>query len=171
MARVAAGERAALRDLYDATRAKLYGVVVRILSDREEAEDVMQEVYLTVWRRAAAFDPSRAGAAAWLTAVARNRAIDRLRARGPRPEATTAEGEAVADDTPGAETLLMRSDEVRRLHGCLDTLRPEESAAISTAFLDGVTYEALARRTGKPLGTVKSQVRRGLIKLRECLDA
>lgn len=170
MARVAAGERAALRELYDATRSKLFGLVVRILSDREDGEEVLQEVYLTVWRRAGAFDPSRASASAWLTAVARNRAIDRLRARPPRAEGSTEEAEAAPDPAPAAEEAVQRSQEARRLHGCLDALRPEEAGAIRTAFLEGVTYELLARRTGKPLGTVKSQVRRGLLKLRECLD-
>lgn len=170
MARLAAGERDALRDLYLATRAKLFGVVLRILSDRSESEDVLQEVYLTVWRRADAFEPERASAAAWLTAVARNRAIDRLRARPVRPAASEAEVLALPDGAPGAEAVLERSDEGRRLQACLDTIRPEEARAIRTAFLEGVTYEALALRTGKPLGTVKSWVRRGLLRLRECLE-
>lgn len=170
MARLAAGERAALRDLYDATSPKLFGVVIRILSDRSESEDVLQEVYLTVWRRAEAFDPSRASAAAWLTAVARNRAIDRLRARPSRPAASPEEALAVPDERPRADEMLERSDEGRRLQACLDSIRPEEARAIRTAFLEGVTYEALAQRTGTPLGTVKSWVRRGLLRLRECLE-
>ena len=170
MARVAAGERDALRDLYDATRAKLFGVVLRILSDRGESEDVLQEVYLTVWRRAGAFDPARASAAAWLTAVARNRAIDRLRARPSRPHDGPEAAMRLPDPGPGPEASLERSDEGRRLHACLEELRPEEAGTIRTAFLEGVTYEALALRTGKPLGTVKSWVRRGLLRLRDCLE-
>lgn len=171
MARLASGERAALRVLYDATSAKLFGVVVRILSDRGEAEDVLQDVYLTVWRRAGAFDPARASAAAWLTAVARNRAIDRLRVRSPLKGAADSDELEIADDAAGAEAELIRSDEGRRLHACLGKLREEERSVIVTAFLGGLTYEALARRTGKPLGTVKSWVRRGLIRLRECLES
>ena len=170
MARLAVGDRAALRELYDATRAKLFGVIVRILSDRSESEDVLQEVYLTVWRRAGAFDPERASAAAWLTTVARNRAIDRLRARPARPQAPAEAALALPDPAPGPEARLESSDETRRLQACLDAIRPEEAAAIRTAFLEGVTYEALAQRTGKPLGTVKSWVRRGLLRLRECLE-
>ena len=170
MARIAAGEREALRELYDATRAKLFGVVLRILSDRDESEDVLQEVYLTVWRRAGAFDPERAGAAAWLTAVTRNRAIDRLRARRSRPTVPAEAAIDVADGAPDPEAVAALSDEGRRLQACLDTLRPEEARTIRTAFLEGVTYEALAARTGKPLGTVKSWVRRGLLHLRECLE-
>ena len=171
MARLAVGERAALRELYDATAAKLFGVIVRILSDRGEAEDVLQDVYLTVWRRASAFDPARASASAWLTAVARNRAIDRLRVRSPLKGAADADGLEIADDAAGAEAELIRSDEGRRLHACLGGLREEERSMIVTAFLGGLTYEALARRSGKPLGTVKSWVRRGLLKLRECLES
>lgn len=170
MARLAAGERTALRQLYDATSAKLFGVILRILSDRQEAEDVLQDVYLTVWRRAEAFDPGRATAAAWLTAVTRNRAIDRLRARSPLAGAADADGLEIADDAAGAEAELIRSDEGRRLHACLDQLREDQRSLIVAAFLGGLTYEALARRTGRPLGTVKSGVRRGLIRLRECLQ-
>ena len=170
MARLAAGDRSALRELYLATSAKLLGVCVRILSDRGESEDVLQETYLTVWRRAGAFDPARASAQAWLTAVARNRAIDRLRVRSPlKGAADIAEFEA-PDDAPRADALAERSDEARRLAACLDGLRPQEGAAIRTAFLEGLTYEALASRTGTPLGTVKSWVRRGLLRLRECLE-
>jgi RNA polymerase sigma factor (sigma-70 family) len=171
MARVAAEERAALRELYDAVGARLFGVILRILSDRAEAEDVLQDVFLTVWRRASAFDPKRASAAAWLTAVARNRAIDRLRARGPMTGAADADALEIADDAAGAEAELIRSDEGRRLHACLGRLGEDQRSLIVTAFLGGLTYEALARRTGKPLGTVKSGVRRGLIRLRECLQS
>ena len=170
MARLAAGVREALRDVYDATRAKLFGVVLRILRDRSESEDVLQEVYLAVWRRAGAFDPERASAAAWLTAVARNRAIDRLRARPARPQAPPEVAYDLPDPAPSPEAALETSDEGRRLQACLDTLRPDEARTIRTAFLEGVTYEALALRTGKPLGTVKSWVRRGLLRLRECLE-
>lgn len=170
MARLAEGDRSALRELYDATRAKLFGVVLRILSDRSESEDVLQEVYLTVWRRAGAFDPERASVSAWLTAVARNRAIDRLRARPARPQAPAEAALELPDPGPGPEAALATTDEGRRLQACLDTIRPEEARTIRTAFLEGVTYEALALRTGKPLGTVKSWVRRGLLRLRECLE-
>ena len=170
MARVAAGERDALRELYEATSAKLYGVCVRILSDRSESEDVLQDVYLTVWRRAEAFDASRAGAAAWLTAIARNRAIDRLRARSPLKGAADVGELEIADDAPGAEAELMRSDAGLRLHACLAQLRAEEAGAIRTAFLSGLTYEAVAARLDKPVGTIKSWIRRGLLKLRECLE-
>jgi RNA polymerase sigma-70 factor, ECF subfamily len=170
MARVAAGERAALRELYDATSAKLFAVCLRILSDREEAEDVLQEVYVTIWRRADRFDSARAGVMAWVATIARNRSIDRLRARGPMAHADQIEDHEIADGGVSAEALLVVAGEVRRLHDCLSQLDDRTRDVIRTAFFDGVTYEALARRMDAPLGTVKSWIRRGLARLKSCLE-
>jgi RNA polymerase sigma-70 factor (ECF subfamily) len=169
MAKIAEGDRGALRALYEATSAKLFGVCLRILSSREESEDVLQDVYLTIWRRADRFDPARAGVMAWITTIARNRAIDRLRARHPMVQAEP-ETLEVADDAPGAETLLAASDEARRLADCLGELDERTRTVIRTAFFEGVTYEALARRMDAPLGTVKSWIRRGLARLKGCLE-
>src|SRR6478609_3698338 len=102
MTRVAAGDREALRQLYDATSAKLFGVCLRILSDREESEDVLQEVFVTVWRRADRFDASRASVMTWVSTIARNRSIDRLRARGPMAYAEPVEEMELPDKAPGA---------------------------------------------------------------------
>jgi RNA polymerase sigma-70 factor (ECF subfamily) len=170
MPRIAAGDRSALRQLYDATSAKLFGVCLRILSDREEAEDVLQEVYVTVWRRADRFDAGRASVMTWVSTIARNRAIDRLRARGPLARAEPVEDLEIADDQPGAEALLSAADDAGRLHACLSELDERTKSVIRTAFFEGVTYEALAQRMGAPLGTVKSWIRRGLAKLRGCLE-
>ena len=170
MARIAGGDRAALRQLYDATGAKLFGVCLRILSDREDAEDVLQEVYLTVWRRADRFDPARAGVLAWISTIARNRAIDRLRARGPLAKADPVDDLPIADDAPSAESRLMDADRAARLQACLGELDERTAAVIRTAFFEGLTYEALARRTETPLGTVKSWIRRGLARLKGCLE-
>jgi RNA polymerase sigma-70 factor (ECF subfamily) len=170
MPRIAAGDRSALRQLYDATSAKLFGVCLRILSDREEAEDVLQEVYVTVWRRADRFDAGRASVMTWVSTIARNRAIDRLRARGPLARAEPVEGLEIADDQPGAEALLSAADDAGRLHACLSELDERTKSVIRTAFFEGVTYDALAQRMGAPLGTVKSWIRRGLAKLKGCLE-
>jgi RNA polymerase sigma-70 factor (ECF subfamily) len=170
MPRVAAGERAALRALYDATSAKLFGVCLRILSDREEAQDVLQDVYVTVWRRADRFDAARASVSTWLSVIARNRAIDRLRARGPLAKSDPIEDFEIADEAPGADAALQAGDDSRRLAACLDELDPRTRAVIRTAFFEGVTYEALAQRLETPLGTVKSWIRRGLARLRGCLE-
>jgi RNA polymerase sigma factor (sigma-70 family) len=172
LVRVGAGDRAALRLVYQDTSAKLFGVCLRILNDRSEAEDVLQDVYVTVWRKAAAFDPARASPITWLVAIARNRAIDRrrsgvLRHRGEPIEAV----ESMRDPAPSAGELLELSDEHRRLAGCLEQLEPRHSAAIRAAFLDGATYDELAQRMSVPLGTMKSWIRRGLLKLRACLES
>ena len=169
--RVAGGDRAALRLVYDMTAAKLFGVCLRILNDRSEAEDVLQEVYITVWRKAGAFDEDRASPITWLVAIARNRAIDRLRASGASRRSEPVEAaEGVADPLPLASDVLEAEQESGRLGGCLDELETRQSAAIRSAFIDGLTYEELAKRMGVPLGTMKSWIRRGLAKLKECLE-
>ena len=106
MTRIGGGDRTALRQLYDATSAKLFGVCLRILSDREESEDVLQDVYVTIWRRADRFDSARASVMTWLSTIARNRAIDRLRARGPLAYAGPVDELEIADGADSAETLL-----------------------------------------------------------------
>ena len=170
MTRIASGERAALRQLYESTSAKLFAVCLRILSDREESEDVLQEVYVTVWRRADRFDRSRASVMTWVSTIARNRAIDRLRARGPMAYADQVEDLDLPDGAVSAEALLVAAGEQGRLHRCLSELDDRTEKVIRTAFFEGVTYEALARRMDTPLGTVKSWVRRGLAKLKGCLS-
>ena len=171
MSRIAAGEREALRRLYAATSPKLFGVCLRILSDRDESEDVLQEVYLTIWRRADRFDPGRASVMTWISTIARNRAIDRLRARGPFAKAEPVEGLDLRDEAPGAEARLAQSQAAAALARCLDELEPRTAGAIRTAFFEGMTYEALAQRLNAPLGTVKSWIRRGLARLKGCLEA
>jgi RNA polymerase sigma factor (sigma-70 family) len=170
MVRVAAGERAALRQLYEATSAKLFGVCLRILSDREESEDVLQEVYVTIWRRADRFDATRASVMTWISTIARNRAIDRLRARGPLAYADQVDDLEIADGAASAETLLVSAGDAGRLNLCLSELDARTQNVIRPAFFEGVTYEAIARRMNAPLGTVKSWVRRGLAKLKGCLS-
>jgi RNA polymerase sigma-70 factor (ECF subfamily) len=168
--RIAEGDRAALRALYAATSAKLFAVCLRILSDREECEDVLQDVYVTIWRRADRYDPARASVTTWLCTIARNRAIDRLRARGPLAQGPPAEELEIADEAPGPEALLAATQDAGRLAGCLGELDARTQAVIRTAFFEGVTYEALARRLDAPLGTVKSWIRRGLARLKGCLE-
>ena len=171
IARVALGDRSALAEVYRNTSAKLFGVCLRILMDRSEAEDVLQEVYLTVWRKAGAFEAARASPISWLVAIARNRAIDRLRARGPALRSEPIEAAAeIPDPAPLASAEIETSDDRRRVDACLAELDARQAGVIRTAFLDGVTYDDLARRMNVPLGTMKSLIRRGLIKLKECLE-
>jgi RNA polymerase sigma factor (sigma-70 family) len=141
------------------------------LNDRSEAEDVLQDVYVTVWRKAAAFDPGRASPITWMVAIARNRAIDRLRASAVSRRMEPIEAaDAVSDPAPAAVERVELAQQHQRLAGCLEELEPRHSTAIRAAFLDGATYEELATRMSVPLGTMKSWIRRGLLKLRACLE-
>lgn len=166
---VGRGDRAALAEVYNLTSAKLFGICLRICGSREEAEDVVQEVYVKVWQRAGRFDPERASPITWLAAIARNSAIDRLRAR---PNAATAPIEVaggVADDRPAADTMIEDAQEQGRMRACLDALEQRASAAIRAAFFGGLTYAELADRDRVPLGTMKTWIRRGLLQLKACL--
>jgi RNA polymerase sigma factor (sigma-70 family) len=171
LARVAGGDRTALRIVYQDTSAKLFGVCLRILNDRSEAEDVLQDVFVTVWRKAASFDAARASPITWLVAIARNRSIDRLRSSGGRRRTEPIEAASeVSDDAPAAVELVEQAQEHARLATCLGELEERHAKAIRSAFLDGTTYEQLAERMAVPLGTMKSWIRRGLLKLRACLE-
>ena len=172
LVRVAGGDRAALRVVYQDTSAKLFGVCLRILKDRGEAEDVLQEVFVTVWRKAASFDPGRASPITWMVAIARNRAIDRLRASAVSRRMEPIESaDAVSDPAPAAVERVELAQQHQRLSRCLEELEARHASAIREAFLDGTTYEELATRMSVPLGTMKSWIRRGLLKLRTCLEA
>ena len=171
LVRTGTGDRAALRIVYHDTSAKLFGVLLRILKDRNEAEDVLQDVYVQVWRKAALFDPERASPITWLVAIARNRAIDRLRSGAVNRRSDPLEAAAeVRDTAPGALDMVVKAEQQVRLGVCLGELDEKTAHAIRSAFLDGMTYEQLAEHMGVPLGTMKSWIRRGLLKLRACLE-
>lgn len=172
ISRVAAQDRAAFRALYSATSAKLMGVLIRMLGTRAEAEDALQEVYTRVWLRAGRFDATKGRGMTWLIAIARNHAIDRLRAR-PEP-AASAEEDAVdrlRDSAPTAEARLVAMGEAGRIADCFGQLEADRAAAVRGAYLDGLSYLDLAARYGVPLNTMRTWLRRSLLKLRECLDA
>ena len=169
--RTGAEDRDAFRTLYQLTAAKLFGICLRICGERQAAEDVLHEVYLTVWRRAGAFEPGRASPITWLATIARNRAIDWRRTQHGRHFAPMEEAPDIADPAPLAHELMEADGETARLHDCLSELEERQRGAIRTAFFDGVTYAELAERNGVPLGTMKSWVRRGLAGLKRCLGA
>ena len=169
--KVAQGDRGALREVYQRTSAKLFGVCLRILHDRQEAEDVLQDVYLTVWRRADSYDPAKASPITWLVSVARNRSIDRIRSASGRRTAPIEAAAEVADPAPSAAVMVETNADNARLSRCLEALDPKHAGVVRTAFFDGVTYEALAKAVGVPLGTMKSWIRRSLMSLRTCLES
>ena len=173
LSRTAGGDRAALREVYDLTAGKLFGICLRICRDREVAEDILQDVYLKVWNRAGRFDAGRASPITWLSAIARNAAIDWVRSNATADmvtahEVTDWQTEATSAE-PGAFETLEAAQTRLRLERCLDQLGPQQGGAIRAAFLDGFTHSELAMRLSVPLGTMKSMVRRGLLHLRECL--
>ncbi|QMW24680.1 sigma-70 family RNA polymerase sigma factor [Sandaracinobacteroides saxicola] len=152
--------------VYDSSSMKLFAVAMRILSDRQEAEDVLQDVFLTIWRKAAEYDAGRASPMTWMTTITRNRAIDRVRARGTRAAVPVEEAHELADERPTPEASAMASEAATRLHAALAGLDPRHQAVIRAAYVGGLTYEALAEREGIPVGTLKTWVRRALIRLR-----
>ena len=168
---VARGDAKAFERLYHATSAKLFGVCLRLVPDRGDAEDVLQEAYAAIWRKAAQYDASIASPISWLAMIAHNKAIDRLRSDANTRNAVPIElALDVSDASPGAPALAEHAGEKRQLDRCLDKLEAQRRTLIRTAFFEGATYEELARRTDTPIGTVKSWIRRGLLQLRTCLE-
>ena len=166
---IAAGDRAALAALYQRTSAKLFGICIRLLPSEADAQDVLQEVYLTVWRKAGLYDQAKASPITWLAVMARNKAIDRLRGKQLDMDPLEAANDVAADD-PSAFDMVEQGQERERLSRCLGELEPQHAAIIRSAFVDGLTYAELAARDAVPLGTMKSWIRRGLLRLRGCLE-
>jgi len=167
--RAAAGDAASLRVVYQLTSAKLFGICLRICGDRQAAEDILQDVYVKVWRRAGSFDAARASPISWLAMIAHNAAIDWHRTQHRHATVDDQGVRGIADEAPRADAIAEQEQERRRLFACLDGLENNQSNAIRRAFLDGLTYQQISDVTGTPLGTIKSWVRRGMQKLKECL--
>jgi RNA polymerase sigma-70 factor, ECF subfamily len=170
LVRTGQGDRSAFESLYRATSAKLFGVCLRIFPERSEAEEALQDAYLTIWNRAASFQSGRASPISWLVAVTRNRAIDRLRAQGKAQYAPLDDAAEIADTAPRADALVLAASEDQSLHGCIEGLEARDAHFIRSAFLGGATYAQLADAEDAPLPTVKSRIRRALIKLRDCME-
>ena len=177
--RTATQDRTAFQQLYSETAPKLSGVLFRILGNRTEVDDAMQEVYIRVWQRAAQYRPDRGQGISWLIAVTRNHALDRLRARpersGMRQEVARDEDgqdplDRIADPSAGAEAGLVAKGEARRVVNCFDELEEDRAAAVKGAYVQGLSYQDLAERHGVPLNTMRTWLRRGLLRLRECMD-
>ncbi len=178
LARTALGERSAFRRLYDGSRAHLFGVILRIQPDRSQAEDVLQEVFVNVWRSAAAFDPARAQPLTWLTTIARNRAIDSLRRRQTQPATVSltrsdddedSQYDVTADDDTDPLGLLQRAGEAQAVTDCLGELSSQQQQCLALAFYQGLSHAEVAEHLAQPLGSVKSWVRRALMALKDCL--
>ncbi|WP_338720804.1 sigma-70 family RNA polymerase sigma factor [Devosia sp. XK-2] len=170
IARCALRDRLAFRALYQRTSAKLFGVVLRILKNRAEAEEAIQEVYIKIWQRSDRYVDGQYSPISWLVAIARNHALDMVRARRPAGDGLDAAME-IADTGPSPERLAQSSEDGQRIETCLATLEPDRAEAVRGAYLDGYSYDELAQRFSVPLNTMRTWLRRSLIKLRECLTA
>ena len=171
LVRVAGGDQRAFESLYRDTSGTLLGICLRVLADRAEAEDVLQEVYVTVWNKATQYDAARARAMTWLGSIARNRAIDRLRSLPAQSSRASIDiAETLPDPAPSPASQAAAATDRARLDVCLEQLEPRRKTLIRTAFFDGATYEELAARSGSPIGSVKSWIRRGLMQLKACLE-
>lgn len=162
-------DRAAFRDLYERTSAKLFGVALRILKDRSEAEEALQEVYVKIWQRADRYVQGGYSPISWLVAVARNHALDVLRARKPISDEMDVALE-IPDGGPDPEQAALSSGERARIDGCLSQLEADKADCVRGAYLEGFSYEELASRHSVPLNTMRTWLRRSLLKLRECLS-
>jgi RNA polymerase sigma-70 factor (ECF subfamily) len=169
IARCALRDRAAFRTLYERTSAKLFGVILRILKDRSEAEDAIQDVYVKIWQRADRYVAGNTSPISWLVAVARNHSLDVLRARRPTSDDIDVALE-IPDAGPSPERATQNNQEKVQIENCLGTLEPDRADAVRGAYLDGYSYEELAARYTVPLNTMRTWLRRSLIKLKDCLS-
>ena len=169
LAACAAGDRSALRALYEREARWLMGVAMRIVRNRALAEEVLQESFLQIWRAASSFDARRGSGRGWIYTVVRHRALQDLRKSSRLPETVSLEIDDATEVGTSAGERLPDAD-THELERCLEELDPQKRACIVHAFVDGYTHAQIAARTGTPIGTVKSWVRRGLLALRSCLS-
>jgi RNA polymerase sigma-70 factor (ECF subfamily) len=172
LARCAFKDRQAFECLYRQTSGQLFGLVLRIVKQRETASEVLQEAYIKIWHHAGDFRPAQAKPLTWMGAIVRNQAIDWLRRRAHQshdPEPVEAL-HWLADEAAGPEEIVSQAQEQRTLHDCLEQLEGGQRQAMMLAYFNGLTHEELAQRLSTPLGTVKSWLRRGLLRLKKCLD-
>ena len=171
MAGVARGDQAAFERLYVATRAKLFGVVLRILRRNDLAEEVIQETYLKIWNNAGSFDAKLATPITWMVAIARNRAIDIVRKRSEASIEDEPEALSVAADTPPPLARREMTEELKRLLACLGKLDPEKQRIVLLAYYSGWSRDQLARKLDIPVNTIKTWLRRSLLEIRGCMGS
>ncbi|NNC88071.1 MAG: sigma-70 family RNA polymerase sigma factor [Akkermansiaceae bacterium] len=173
LGRIAGGDPRALEELYERCAGSLLGVIMTVLRNREEAEDALQEVFVTIWKRAESYDPDLGKAISWMMAVARNRANDRARALGRQAEARKAGeddlGMISRENLRKQWSPALSDDEIGQIEAALEGLHPDQREAIVLAYLEGLTQQEVAHRLQEPLGTVKARIRRGLLRLRHLL--
>jgi RNA polymerase sigma-70 factor, ECF subfamily len=169
IARVALGDRAAFRVLYEKTNAKLFSVCLRILRDRAAAEDSLQEVYIKIWNNASKYTVTGYSPITWLAAIARYDAIDRIRA-GKQQTVDLEDVSEIASDAADPEAISVDASEMRLINLCLKELKPEHAEAVRSAYIEGYSYQELAERYKLPINTVRTWLRRSLLSLKSCLQ-
>lgn len=170
IARTALGDRAAFEQLYRATRSKLFAVSLRIVREGPLAEEVLQDSFVNIWRRASDYAAARSAPLTWMTAIVRNRSVDLVRRTREEPDIDDERLANLVDETASPDREALARGEAHTLHKCLAELDAEQRQTIALAFFHGLTHSELAQHLRRPLGTVKTHVRRGLMRLRECLD-
>jgi RNA polymerase sigma-70 factor (ECF subfamily) len=167
--RIATGDRQAFRVLYAKAGPRLYGICLRMMRARDLADDVYQEACVKIWERSWQFDPAKGDGMAWLAILTRHCALDRLR-RAPRQQ--VAIDEAVSAEIDASYFSLQPDQaDMRGLEQCLSALREDYRSAVVLAYVNGLTHDELAQRLNRPLGTIKSWVKRGLDQLKDCMDS
>lgn len=167
---VADGDRAALERLYRLTSKRLMSIAYHFLGGGDDAEDILHDVYLTVWQKAATYRAGQSRPMAWLTTITRNRCLDRLRFRVKRPPVSPQSLAEIPDESADALAQVEREENGERLLQCMDRLAEDQRYAVRTAFYGGMTYDAIARSLDVPLPTLKSRIRRALQLMRQCLQ-
>jgi len=170
LARTALADRAAFEALYAATRSKLFAVSLRIVRERPLAEEALQDSFVSIWNRAADYAPAKSAPLTWMTAIVRNRSLDIVRRSREEPDIDDALATNLADEAPPPDLAAQARAAHHTLRDCLEELEAEQRQSIALAFFHGLTHSELAQHLRRPLGTVKTHVRRGLIRLRECLE-
>lgn len=172
--RIACGDSAAFTALYDETSPHLYAVLLRMLRDRDQAAEALQDCYIRIWRRSTTYRPERGDVAGWLVGIARYRAIDLVRSRLTHStrlaaHASDLRAALVPPRSPEADALV--ATDLDRLSCCLEGLHEDQRRCLLLSFHEGYSNQELAGYLGLPLGTVKARIRRGLVRLRQCLEA
>lgn len=165
------GDREAFSGLYRIASPQLFGLALRILRRRDWAEEALQECFVTVWRRAGDYKPDLGPAMPWITVILRNKCLDRLRREKPLQPLDESAAAERPDEGPSPLDNAVASADARRLKGCVDELEGAQKNSIMLAYYEGLTHEELAARLQAPLGTVKSWIRRGLQRLKKCLES
>ena len=170
LSRTALGDRKAFAELYEATRSKLFAVSLRIVREPQLAEDVLQDSFVSIWNHASVYAQAKSAPATWMTAIVRNRSLDIVRRTREIADVDDVMAGNLVDEGAAPPLEFQARADAHELHACLGELEAEQRQSIALAFFHGLTHSELAAHMRRPLGTVKTHIRRGLLRLKDCLD-